>query len=151
MGSVVVRQRHDGVRVGVDDRAGGEEAVQKRLDRGAHARRLLQRVGEIAHHLLVAHLVAAEERRDVVHPYAREVLLLDGLEVGAAPLHPEHRDVTAAVVALAGLDRGVAPAPDHQRGFGADQAGGVDEKVEAVELIGLGFVPARTHAGPTIP
>ena len=134
MGAVVVRQRHDGVRVGVDDRGGREEAVQQGLDRGAHAAGLLQRVGEVAHHLLVAHLVAVQERCNVVHAHAGKVSTLDGLEVGAAPLDPEYGDLPAAMVALACLDRSVAAAPDHQRGLGADQARRVDEEVKAVEL-----------------
>jgi len=126
----------------VDDRGRREESVQERLDRGADTARLLERVPEVAHHLLVAHVVTREERRDVVHAHAREIPALDRLEVGATALDPEHADLTTAVIPLARLDRRVAAAPDHQRGFGADQAGRVDEEVEALELTRLRLVPA---------
>jgi hypothetical protein len=149
--AVVVRERDDGVGVGVNDGGGSEKSVQQGLDRRAHAPRLLERVTEVAHHLLVAHLAAVEERRDVVHAHAREVFALDRLEVGAAALDAEHRNLPATVIALAGLDRGVAAAPDDERGFGADQARRVDEKIEAVELARLGVVPAGAHAALTIP
>src|SRR3989454_6559433 len=62
---------------------------------------------KVAHHLRVAHVVPLEQRQDVVHAHAREVLALDGLEVRAASLHPQHGDLAAAVVTLDGLDRGV--------------------------------------------
>src|SRR5439155_1597489 len=52
------------------------------------------------------------------------------------------RDVTPTVVALDGLDRRVAAPPDDERGLGADQTGGVDEEIEALEPAGLGVVPA---------
>src|SRR3989449_9447681 len=93
---------------------------------------------------------ALEQRADVVHPHAGEILALDGLEVGAAALHTQHADLTAAVIALDGLDGGVAAAPDDQRGLGADEPRGVHEKVEALELRGLGVVPARLHRALTI-
>ena len=149
--AIVVGQRHDRVGVRVDDRRSREKPVQQGLDRRAHAPWLLQRVSEIAHHLFVAHLGALEERRDVVHPHAREILALDRFEVRAAALDAEHGDLSAAVVPLAGLDRGVAAAPDDERGFGADETRGIDEKIEAVELARLGVVPAGAHAALTIP
>ncbi len=139
---IVVGQRHDRVGVGVDDRGRREEAVQERLDRGPDAAGLLERVAEVAHHLLVAHVVACEERADIVHAHAREILALDRLEVGAGALDPEHADLAAAMIVLTRLDRRVAAAPDHQRGFGADQAGRVDEEVEALEPTRLRLVPA---------
>jgi len=111
---------------------------------------ILQRVGEITDHLLVAHVLPLEQRSDVVHPHAGEVLALDGFEVGAAALHAQHGDRTAAVIALDGLDGGVAATPDDQRGFGTDEPRGVDEEVEALELRGLGVVPARLHRALTI-
>jgi hypothetical protein len=151
VGAIVVGQRDNRVGVGVDDRRGGEKAVQQGFDRRTHAARFLQRVREIAHHLLVGHLVALEEGGDVVHPHAREILALDRLQIGAAALDPEHRDLAAAVIALAGLERGVAPTPDDERGLGTDETRGVDEKIEFVELARLGVVPAGAHAGPTIP
>ena len=143
--AVVVRQRDDRVGVGVDDRRRLDEAVQQRLDRRPRPAGLLQRVGEIGDHLLVAHVLALEERADVVHPHAREILLLDRLEVRAAALDAQHGDVAAAVIALGDLDRGVAAAPHDQRGLGADEAGSVDEQFDAGERGGFSVVPARSH------
>src|SRR5919106_5276301 len=143
--AVVVRERDDGVGVGVHDRVGVDEAVQQRLDRGARTARFDQPVGEIGDHLLVAHVLPLEERPDVVHADTREVLALNRLEVGAAALDAQHGDLAPAVVALGDLHGRVAAAPDDQRGLGADQAGGVDEKIDAFERCGLGVVPARSH------
>src|SRR5262249_44894825 len=112
--------------------------------------RVLQRVREIADHLLVAHVLALEQRADVVHADAREILALHRFQVGAAALDAKHGDVVAAVIALDGLDRGVAAAPDDQRGLGADEARGVYEEVEALERRGLGVIPARLHRALTI-
>src|SRR5262249_50002741 len=64
-------------------------------------------------------------------------------------LHAEHAHLAAAIVALRELDRGVAAAPHHQRGLGADEPRGVDEEAEAVEIARGGLVPARVH-GDTI-
>src|SRR5439155_26234823 len=125
-------------------------AVQQRLDRRPHAAGILQRVGEIADHLLIAHILPLEQRPDVVHPHAGEVLALDGFEVGAAALHAQHGDLTPAVIALDGLDGRIAAAPDDQRGLGTDEPRGVDEEVEALERRGLGVVPARLHRALTI-
>ena len=148
---VVVGERDDRVGVGVDHRRRGQEAVQQGLDGRARARRLLQRVGEIVHHLLVAHVLALEQRQHVVHPHAREVLLLDALEVGPAALHPQHAGGPAAVIALVLLDRRVAPAPDHQGGLGPDQARGVDEEIEIALALRVGVAPAGVHRALTIP
>ena len=143
--AVVVRQRDDRVGVGVDDRRRLDEAVQQRLDGRPGSAGLLQRVGEIGDHLLVAHVLALEQRADVVHPHAREILRLDRLEIRAAALDAQHGNVAPAVIALGDLDRGVAAAPHDQRGLGADEAGGVDEQVDAGERGGVGVVPARSH------
>src|SRR5215468_11114709 len=144
-----VRQRDDGVRVRVDDRGGGQEAVQERLDGGARARRLLQGMREVVDHLLIAHVLALEQRQHVVHADAGKVLLLDALEIGARSLDAEHADLAAAVVPLRELDRGVAAAPHHERGLGADEPRAVHEKAEAIEIARGGLVPARVH-GDTI-
>ena len=116
--------------------------MQQRLDGGARARRLLERVRQVVDHLLVAHVLALEEGQHVVHAHAGEVLLLDALEIGARSLDSQHAHLAPTMVALGELDRGVAPAPHHQRGLGADEAGGVDEEAEAVEIARGGLVPA---------
>ena len=58
------------------------------------------------------------------------------------PLTRRTRISRPAVVALGALDRGVAAAPDDQRGLGADQARGVDEEVEIGEALRGRVVPA---------
>ena len=78
-----VDQREDRVGVGVGDAGGRDEGVQERLDRGAGRGRLHERVGQVVDHLLVAEVVALEERQDVVESDAGEVLPPDGREVGA--------------------------------------------------------------------
>ena len=139
---VVVRERDDGVGVGVDDGVSRQEAVEQRLDRGPGSAGIQESVGEVLDHLRVAHVLPREQRQDVVHAHAREVPALDGLQVRTAPLHPQHGDLAAAVVALDGLDGGVAAAPDDERGLGADQTRGIHEEVEALEPTGLGVGPA---------
>ena len=69
---------------------GGEEAVERRLDRWARARGLEQGMSEVVDHLLIAHLVPLQQVQDVVHPDPRKVLRLDALEVGPASLHAQH-------------------------------------------------------------
>ena len=78
---VVVRQGHDRVGVRVDHGLGGEKPVQQRLDRGARAADVLEGVREVGDHLLVGHVLAVEQRQDVVHPDPGEILLLDRLEI----------------------------------------------------------------------
>src|SRR5262245_10976141 len=104
---------------------------------------------EVIDHLLIAHVLALEQRQDIVHADAGEVLLLDALEIGARSLDAQHAHLAAAMVALGELHRGVAATPHHQRGLGADEAGGVDEEAETVEIARGGLVPARVH-GDTI-
>jgi hypothetical protein len=106
---VVVGQRDDGVRVGVDHRLRGQEAVQQRLDGRPRATGLLEGEAQVVDHLLVAHVVALEQGEHVVHAHAGEVLAPDRLEVGARALDPQHALLAPAVVALHRLDRGVAP------------------------------------------
>src|SRR5262249_5930430 len=147
---VVVGERDDRIRVRVDHGEGVHEAVQQRLDGGPHAAGILQRVREIGHHLLIAHLPPLEQRPNVVHADPGKILALDRFEIGAAALHAEHGDRAAAMIALDALDARVAAATAAQRGLGADEPRGVAEKVEALECRGLGVVPARLHRAPTI-
>jgi len=72
-----------------------DEAVQQRLDRRPHAAGILQRVGEITDHLLVAHVLPLEQRSDVVHPHAGEVLAWTDLRSEPLPSRAA-RDRTAA-------------------------------------------------------
>ena len=148
--AVVVGEGYDGIGMRVDDGGGGQEAVEQGFDGGARARRLLQGMSQIVHHLLVAHVLPLEQRQDIVHAHAGEMLALDALEVGAGALHPQHPHLPTAVVALDLLDGGVAAAPDDERGLRADEARGINEEVEAVEFFRRRSVPARVH-GDTIP
>ncbi len=74
---IVIGEGDDGVGVRVDHRLRGQKSVKERLDGRARARRLLERVGQVVHHLLVAHVLPLEEGEDIVHAHAGEVLLLD--------------------------------------------------------------------------
>ena len=125
--------------------------MEQGLDGRPRTRGLQEGVGEIVDHLLVAHVPAIQEGQDVVHADAREVLPLDGLEVGAAALHPEDRHLSPAIVALGALDRGVAPAPHHQRRLDPHEPRGIDEEVEVGEAGGRGVAPAGVHWLPTLP
>ena len=149
--AVIVGERDHRVGVGVDHRRRGQEAVEQGLDGRARARGLLQRVGEVVHHLLVAHVLAFEQGQHVVHAHAGEVLHLDALEIGAAALHPQHARRPVPVIALVPLDRGVAAAPHHEGGLGADQPGRVDEEIEIVLALRIGLAPAGVHRALTIP
>jgi rhamnose utilization protein RhaD (predicted bifunctional aldolase and dehydrogenase) len=78
----------------------------------------------------------------VVHTHADAIVSLTN--------NDRPREVLASVygkdvIALSPLDRGVAPAPHHERGLGADQPGRVDEEVELGERAGLGVVPSGPH------
>ncbi len=139
---VIVGERHDGVGVRVDDRLRGQEAMERRLDRRARARRLEQRVGEVVDHHLVVHVRPLEERADVVDPHTWKVLLLNALEVGAAALDAEHAHLAVPVIALGALDRGIPTAPYDEGGLGADQARGVHEQIEIGQSLCRGVVPA---------
>src|SRR5262249_33345347 len=147
---VVVGQRDDRVRVRVNHRLGGQEAVKRRLDGRARAGRLEQRVGKVVDHRLIVHVRTLEQRADVVDARAGEILLLDALEIGAAALDAQHAHLAAAVVALDALDRRVAAAPHDERGLRSDEAGRVHEQVEIGQAVGGSVVPARVH-GDTIP
>src|SRR2546430_9634664 len=105
-------------------------------------------MGEIADHVLIAHVLPVEQRANVVHAHAGKVLALDRFEIRAAALHAKDGNFAAAVIALEELDGGVAAAPDDQRGLGADESRRIHEEVEALERAGLGVVPARLHARP---
>ncbi len=149
--AVVVGERDHRVGVGVDHRGRGQEAVQQGLDGRARARGLLQRVGEIVHHLLVAHVLPLEQGQHVVHAHAGEILRRDALEIGAAALHAQHARRPVPVIPLVPLHGRVAAAPDHQRGLGADQAGGVDEEIEIVLALRVRVAPSGVHGAITIP
>jgi hypothetical protein len=143
--AIVVGEGDDDVGVGVDDRGGREESVEQRLDGRPGPAGLLERLAQVVHHLLVAHVLAFEEGADVVHPHAGKVLALDRLEVRAAALDPQHLDRSPPVIALGDFDGRVAAAPDHERRLGADQPGGVDEKVQVAEPGSFRIVPPRMH------
>ena len=128
--------------MGMDDRVGGKEAVERRLDGRARARGLEQGMREVVDHHLVVHVRALEEGPDVVDHDPGEVLLLDALQIGAAALDAEHPHLAAAVIALRALDRRVPAAPDDERGLGANQARGVHEQIEIGEALRRGVVPA---------
>ena len=85
-GAVVVRERHDGVRVCVITASAGRKPWEHVLDGRPRARRLLERMRQVVHHLLIAHVLALEKRQDIVHAHAGEVLLLDALQVEPEPL-----------------------------------------------------------------
>ncbi len=149
--AVGVGQGHDRVGVGVDHRLEREEAVEQRLDRGTGRAGLLEAAGQVVHHLLVAHVGAGHERADVVQADPGEVLAGDALEVRAAPLDAQDGDRPPLQVGLGQLDRGVAAAPDGQRGLGADEARGVDQEIEGIETARGLVVPVALHAGGTRP
>ena len=86
--------------------------------------------------------IADLHREQRVTERAREVLLLDALEVRAAPLDPQHPHLAAPVVALDALEGRVAAAPDHERCLGADEARRVDEEIQIGQVPGSGIVPA---------
>ena len=59
--------------MGVVDVRGRDERVQQRLDRGARRRGVDLAAGEVSDHVLVAHLVALEQRQHLLEPQRREV------------------------------------------------------------------------------
>src|SRR5258706_16238205 len=100
---------------------------------------------------MIAHVLPLEEGQHVVHPDAGEILRRDGLEVGAAPLHAQHPRRPVPVIPLVLLDRGIAPAPHHERGLGPDQAGRVDEEIELAPALRVRIAPSGIHGAITIP
>ena len=128
-----VGQADDRVRVGVNHRLRVEEAVEERLDRRPGRARLLEAAREVVDHLLVAHVVALEEREHLGEAHAGKVPARHALEVRPAALDPQDPDRPAEEVGLGELDRRVSPAPDRERRLGADPARDLHELVDEIE------------------
>ena len=128
-----VGQADDRVRVRVNHRLRVEEAVEEGLDRRPGRARLLEAAREVVDHLLVAHVVALEEREHLGEAHAGEVPARHALEVRPAALDPQDPDRPAEEVGLGELDRRVSPAPDRERRLGADPARDLHELVDEIE------------------
>jgi len=136
----------DRVRMRVVDVLERQERVQQRLDRSARMLRVDHAVREIRDHLLVGHVVPLEERADVVHAQAGEVVRLHRREVGAAAFDVHDLDVAAAEVFHGHFAGRVAAAPVADATIAAEQIRAIDEFVEsAFEPRRLGRFPQVSH------
>src|SRR6266851_240039 len=69
------------VGMGMIDMSEWQESVQERLDRGARAARLIEAVGEVVHHLAVAHAFAFQQGEHIVQVQAGKRVLSDGCQI----------------------------------------------------------------------
>ena len=142
-----VGQADDRVGVGVNHRLRVEEAVEEGLDRRPRRARLLEAAREVVDHLLVAHVVAVEERQHLGEAHAGKVPARHALEVRAAALDAQDPDRPAEDVGLGELHRRVAPAPDRERRLGADPARDLHELVDEIERADGVVLVAALHGG----
>ncbi len=140
-----VRERADRVGVDVIDVRRRQEGMQQRLDRRPRAVRLDEAAREVGDHLLVAHRCAVAEREQVVEPEPREVAGAGRREIRAAALDPDRPPLTAEMVPLEELRRGVAATVEDKRRIGPDQPRARDQPVE------LGFAADCAHRAIVVP
>ncbi len=77
---------------------------------------------QVVDHLLITHGVPLEKRLHVIEAHTGELMALNRLQIGAAPLDAHHRHGTAAKIGLLVLERSVAAALQHQPQLPSDQA-----------------------------
>ena len=126
------REHVDRVGVRVVDVVGRDERVQQRLDRRARRGRVGLAAREVGDHVLVAHLLALEQRQHLLEAQRREVLALHRREVAARPLHPHDALLAADVVGRGPLRRRVAAAEVRHRAVRAEQVRGEQDLAERV-------------------
>ena len=143
-----VRERLRREVVRVHDAAVGEQGVQRRLDGGRGLARVQHAGAHERHHLLVGHLVARLQEREVAEAQRREAGARDGREVGAAALDGQHLDLAPREVARAPLDRAVAAPGLRQRRVGAHGVRERDEAVQVVAARGRGEAVVHGHTLP---
>ncbi len=127
-----VGERQHGVGVGVEHEPEREDGVQDRLDRGGRGRGVERRRLQLVGHGAVGQRGQLGQPGDAVEPQRGEALPLDRGHVPAAALDVQHVDRVAEHVDLAGLDRAVAAAGQHERGVRPEQPGRVHQQVEVV-------------------
>ena len=136
--------RDDRVGMHVVDMLPRHEGVQRRVDRGRARVEVERAVGEVAHHLVLVldaaiELLQAFELRLVERGEAVE---LDGADVAARALHPQHLDRLAGErILLHHLGRGVAAAVVGDALVGAEQVGAVEQPLRLAHSGCLGVVP----------
>ena len=126
------REHVDAVRMRVVDVRGRDERVQQRLDRAPRHRGIELAAREVGDHVLVAHLLALDQRQHLVEPQAGEVLWPHRGEVAARALDPHDWNLAAGVVDRGALGGRVAAAEVRHRAVGAEQVGGEHELREHV-------------------
>lgn len=151
----LVRERQDGIGVGVVDEFTRDENVDEGLD-GRRGRPGVEAMGaEGVDHVLVGQLFQGPEFFHVVQFQSRVSVRFDGCHVVTGGLDEQGSDGFAQEVGPDRFHGGVAPAVQHQSGLGTDQGGHVetDGQVLAVflavlfdELSGPVVRPAVDHA-----
>ncbi len=139
---VVVCEDENVVCMAVHNAAGRDEGVQQRFNGGTRRGWLHQRVGEILHHLFVAHIFPLQEGKHVVHAHAWEVPSRHSFEIGAAPFHAQHVCRLAHEIMLTYLERSVASAPQHKGRVRAEQTRLVNQQVEVRHAGRFAVAPA---------
>ena len=134
-------QGDDRVRVRVVDVRGADERVEERLDGRPRLRGHEGAAEEVVDHLRVLHLLALDQRQDLVEPERGEAFGRDRREVGAGALDPEDARLASEVVTRDPFRRRVSAALVGERSIGPEQVRAIDEACERVEPGRGGGVP----------
>ena len=143
--------------MGVVDEFMRQEGVQQRLDRRVGRAGVEQVQALHIDHGLVGERIERAKLAQRLELHRGQALRLDIGHVPAGALDRDHLVLDAEIVLGARLDRGVAPAMQHEQRIAAEQARGVDAEREILgdALLGVGldrvaraeFVPFALH-GP---
>ena len=143
--------------MGMVDEFMRQEGVQQRLDRRVGRAGVKQVQALHIDHGLVGERIERAELAQRLELHRGQALRLDIGHVPARALDRDHLVLDAEIVLGARLDRGVAPAMQHEQRIAAEQARGVDAEREILgdALLGVGldrvaraqFVPFALH-GP---
>ena len=140
--------------------AAGTNACSKRLDRRARHRGVELAAHEVGDHVLVAHLVALDQRQHLVEAQGREAAAAHRREIAARALDPHDRALDARVIDGRALRGGVAAAEVRDGAIGAQQVRRLHELVEHVaggpavagpEVGGRGDQFGRSAHRPPVP
>ena len=141
----------DSIRVHMIDALAGQEAVERRVNRGGAGIEVEGGVGVGADHIVLglgleslvgAGAVALLEADQLFLVEGGEVFALGGAEIAAGTFDPEDLDQFAGEgILLHDLGGGVAAAGVGDALVGAEEVGAVDELVDGIELGGLGVIP----------
>ena len=156
----LVGHREHGGGVGVIDVLVRQERMQQRLHRRVGRRRVEQAPTLQIDHLPVGKRVETPQLEQRGDPQRRKTAGLDVSHVPAAALDAQHVDAPAEGIPHGRLDRGVAPAVQHEPGIPSEQARGVNAqrqiaihppaRVGPNQALGFSRTPPALHACPLL-